>query len=486
MHAELVQMAVGRSVAQCKNEGSNPPINITNTTIHASLLALPACAAALFATGWPYEGDCGEGAPACWRQRDARFWSCIETAWGGGEGAGPEAGAPRAAPTATNASAGGVVRRLPLRSNFSPGCGRSMWQGGHQVSPCAWYNLSMQSLQPLLRVHEGAGSSSGVSTNAGDGMVSGLATDGSTGNGAASSSSSSSSTVQAAISDALAFSGGSSLCLSGSLIPGQKAAVQLFEAAVQVPPAGLWVRLTALAAEGVEARLALSVSTASGASSASSTTGSIELLPVLMRASAAADEGSAAGAQPPAGSSGSGRRGMAELEACACSRVACSSAAGAGGEAEAEPAEVASGSSSGAVPHWVTWQYCLGPAALAAALPADSGSSTALLLTGVGLLLTGTSAGNGAAEGAFEMHLGEQPACFILVCLPLPVCLPVPLLRGAFFISSLCSLPSNSAARQWYRRQQRLMSCCTPSTLQGSCALRLPRPVAARLRPPAC
>ena len=216
-------------------------------------------AAALFATGWPYEGDCGPDAPACWRQRDARFWSCIGSAWRAG-GAG---GATADAPTAGAPGSSGVVRRLPLRTNFSPGCGRAMFQSGRQVSPCAWYNLSLQSLQPLLRVRfveagSGSSSSSGGGSSKTDGQPIEI------GRSAGSGIASSISAVQGDISDALTFSGGSSLHLSGSLRPGQRAAVQLFEAAVQLPAAGLWVRFTARPSNGVEARLELTLAAAAG------------------------------------------------------------------------------------------------------------------------------------------------------------------------------------------------------------------------------
>ena len=367
---------------------------------------LPLCrrpaAAALFATGWPYEGDCGPEAPACWRQRDAHFWSCIARAWRAG-GAGVASADASAAAAAAGGGGGGVVRRLPLRSNFSPGCGLAMYQAGRQVSSRAWYNLSLQSLQPLLRVCGGGGSS-----------VGGQPIDGSTGSGTASTtttttSTTSSGTVQADISYALAFSGGSSLRLSGSLGPGQCAAVQLFQAAMQLPAAGLWVRLTASASNGVEARLALRLVAPSGNRSSRNRTGStssIELLPVLSASAAAGDDGSAPAAQAPVASS----HGAVELAACACSRIACAGPAGA--ELEAGAAEAAGSGSVGAAPDWVTRHYCLGPATLAAAaLPGDGDGGAGALLAGIDLLLMGSATVKDPAAHAFQLHLGGQPAC---------------------------------------------------------------------------
>jgi hypothetical protein len=279
-----------------------------------------------------------------------------------------------------------------------------MFQSGRQMSPCAWYNLSMQSLQPLLRVRfvEAGSCSSGSSRT----DVQLIAIDGSAGGGIASSISSSA--VHADISDALAFSGGSSLRLSGSLQPGQRAAVQLFESAVLLPAAGLWVRLTALPSNGVAARLVLRLAATAGNYSSSSTS-SIELLPVLS-ASAATENGREPGKQAPAANS----RGAVELAACACSRIAYIGPAST--ELESGAATAASGGGIDAAPDWVTWEYCLEPATLAAAAQAVECSGAGVLLSGIELLLTGTDTGKDPAVHPFQMHLGEM-ICLAWPCL---------------------------------------------------------------------
>lgn len=100
-------------------------------------------AAALFGTAWPYEGDCGRGAAPCWHARDARFWDRIERAWLGSSGSG--GGRP-------------LAWELPLRSDFSVGSGRGLYQGGRLLCGRPWYNLSLQGLQPTLARMGGVGS----------------------------------------------------------------------------------------------------------------------------------------------------------------------------------------------------------------------------------------------------------------------------------------------------------------------------------------
>ena len=352
-----------------------------------------------------------------------------------------------------------------------------MFQSGRQVSPCAWYNLSLQSLQPLLRVRfVEAGSGRGSSSSSGGSSK----TDGQPieiGRSAGSGIASSISAVQGDISDALTFSGGSSLHLRGSLRPGQRAAVQLFEAVVQLPAAGLWVRFTARPSNGVEARLELTLAAAAGghgssssASSASSASNarSIELLPVL-GTSAASDSDVAPAARAPVASS----RGAVELAACACSQIGCIGPASTGIEAGA--AAAASGGGVVAAPDWVTWQYCLEPATLAAASQAEDSGGAGVLLAGIYLLLTGTATGKDPAAHPFQMHLGEM-AC--LACLAWPA-LP------RFYLTPLST--SGSWVLSYKHLEVMLVAMLLSNhTLQGSFASKRPHPAAARLSPPAC
>ncbi|PRW45396.1 glycoside isoform A [Chlorella sorokiniana] len=76
-----------------------------NTALRACLAQ--GLSAALFATAWPYEGDCGPSASPCWLERDALFWGRIERAWealplgGSASAAGMSSG--------SSSSAGGAV-----------------------------------------------------------------------------------------------------------------------------------------------------------------------------------------------------------------------------------------------------------------------------------------------------------------------------------------------------------------------------------------
>ncbi|PSC72394.1 cytosolic endo-beta-N-acetylglucosaminidase-like [Micractinium conductrix] len=194
--------------------------------------ALRACleqglSAALFATGWPFEGDCGANAPACWRQRDALFWEGIEAAWragrcrGSNDGGSGGSGNGRASGCSSSRALPRPRLRRPLCTDFSHGAGPAFYQAGRCLSPKPWYNMSLQALQPLLHVRHFA---SNGSNGSGDGSDGG------------------SPAVQASVADERAFSGGSSLRVSGHLAAAQRVAVQLFEPAACLPAGCVWQR----------------------------------------------------------------------------------------------------------------------------------------------------------------------------------------------------------------------------------------------------
>lgn len=323
----------------------------------------PVPAVALFATAWPYESDCGPGAPACWQRRDARFWRRIQRA--------------RRAGQSPACSARPLARQLPLRSDFCVGSGRALYQGGRLIRGRPWYNLSLQSLQPTLRVRWGAGSSPG----------------GSTANSPRSSSGSPrrGSRLEAELCQAgPAFSGSSTVRLSGCLPPGQLAAVELYPAAAQPLPGALSVRLTSRGGAGVHARLALRL-----AAGSSGEGGTLELqLELGNPAGPAAADGWSAG-QPVVHCAGS------------CDRIAGQVAAAPEG-AEASTAAAAAGAAD---IDWLTWHWRISPADLARCMPPASGSGAPVMaLSSVEVLLRGTS-----SSGGFELHLGgwvagQQPA----------------------------------------------------------------------------
>lgn len=361
----------------------------------------PLSAAALFATGWPYEGDAGPGAPASWRLRDALFWDCIEHAWLVGSGsvggsqenwllrllrwfwrllfcrwpcrppaplAMPAAAAAAAAP-APAAEAAPAVRQLPLYSNFSTGRGGAMYQRGRRLSPCPWFNLSLQTLQPLLRVHvDGSGGSGGTGGDSG-------------------STSSSSSTVEASLTEAVAFSRGSSVQLGGHLQPGQVAVVELVPTAALLPPTGAWVRLAATHSPGIDVRLALRLA-AAGSGSAAAHTSSIEI--PLLRPGAPA-------AAPTATSAAWSSSVAVVATGAKCNHAA----AGSGSRAAA---------GSVAATSWATWECQLGPdlfaEAAAAASSSGGGGDGPLMLIGVDLLLRGGGTADSEGASSLELRLG--------------------------------------------------------------------------------
>lgn len=369
-------------------------------------------AAALFAPGWPFEGDCGRDAPACWRQRDALFWRRIEAAW--------EAGAAEAGP-------GSSLRRdsrrrlrpataqLPLFSDFSVGSGRSMHLAGQRLSTQPWYNLSLQALQPLLQVQltpqdSMADESSGGGDRAGD-----------------------RSWVQADISQDRAFSRGSCVSLQGSLRGGQLAVVQLYRTEVPLPAGGLWMRWTASAdpmQSGAELRLALRLlgvgGTAGGTAGGDAST-IVELAPLQLTDPTAALPAASSCSSSTAVRviAASGRHVTGQAIADGVEAEGPRDASGAGGTA----AEAAEAVGARAVPHhWVTWEYFLGAEALAvaaagteasgptaaagageAAGEAEPDDDSAVQLLGVDAVLLGT----GSADGkpfSFQAFIGEPVA----------------------------------------------------------------------------
>ncbi|KAL4853952.1 Cytosolic endo-beta-N-acetylglucosaminidase 2 [Chlorella vulgaris] len=377
-------------------------------------VALTACleaglSAALFAPGWPFEGDCGRDAPACWRQRDALFWRRIEAAW--------EAGAAEAGPGSSLGQNScrrlrPATAQLPLFSDFSVGSGRSMHLAGQRLSAQPWYNLSLQALQPLLRVQltpqeSMADKSSGGGDRAGD-----------------------RSWVQADISQGRAFSRGSCVSLQGILRGGQLAIVQLYRTAVPLPAGGFWMRWTASAdpiQSGAELRLALRLVRAGG--TAGGTAGGhastiVELAPLQLTDPTAALPAASSCSSSTAVRviAASGRHVTGQAIADGVEAEGPRDASRAGGTA----AEAAGAVGARAVPHhWVTWEYFLGAEALAVAAagteasgptaaagageaageagPADD--STVQLL-GVDAVLLGTGPADGKPS-SFQAFIGE-------------------------------------------------------------------------------
>ena len=361
----------------------------------------PPSAAALFATGWPYEGDCGPDAPTCWLDRDARFWRLIEAAWEDG----------------TTGSSGsnsdcGAATELPLYSDFSVGCGRhALVLGGRPLARQAWYNLSLQARQPRLLVQlEG---------------VAGRSSDSASGKG----STSAPEEVRAEVCDDVAFSGGGSVRLSGRLKACQLASVQLFSAEVQLPAAGLWVRCTLSYSDGAAipaARLALRL-TGTGAGDGSGGSGNggsfstVELVPRLLTTATAAtaEENSVAAIEAAA------KAAIAELATAPWTRAAAGPthvALPAMGcirlpacrigplPEKPSPAGAAAAAAEDAPAEWETWQFFVpGPAALAAAAGAGDGKELDVQLTGLDLLLLNDGGYcDGNSDGGSNASDGEQ------------------------------------------------------------------------------
>ncbi|CAH8292715.1 unnamed protein product [Eruca vesicaria subsp. sativa] len=85
--------------------------------------------AALFAPGWVYETD----QPPDYHTAQNRWWSLVEKSWG-------------------------IVQTypqsLPFYSDFNQGLGSHVSLQGQKLSDAPWYNISCQTLQPLLEFHE--------------------------------------------------------------------------------------------------------------------------------------------------------------------------------------------------------------------------------------------------------------------------------------------------------------------------------------------
>ncbi|KAL4424425.1 hypothetical protein ABPG77_005668, partial [Micractinium sp. CCAP 211/92] len=371
--------------------------------------------AALFAVGWPYEGDCGPDAPACWRQRDDRFWAGIEQAWRRGL---PTCRGACAAGTASSALPGPRLQ-LPLYSNFCGGSGRALFRAGRQLSAQPWYNLSLQAPQPLLAVKLQSGISG--SGNGSDSVTTDL--------GAGSSSVCSDEDagqvhcpVRAALCEERAYSGSSSVRVHGSLRPGERATVQLFEPAVELPAEGVSVRLTASLAGSVGLRLALRLAPAgstpageavpAGSSSGAKQHDSAAMIVLNPLFSAAAGKAAAADAaqalDAALATDSPGGPPQVELSASAISQVAAHAVPTGG-------VSITNDSGVPAEPDWQTFLFSLGPELL-------SGAGSSVWLAAMDVLLEGGSAdsaqgssssssssssSNSVDLSSFQVDLGE-------------------------------------------------------------------------------
>lgn len=363
-----------------------------------------ACAAALFAVGWPYEGDCGSDASPCWQQRDDAFWAGIQEAWREGTRSRPSG---TVGSTAAGAAAAGAPAwprlQLPFYTNFCQGSGRAFFQTGRMCSSRPWYNLSLQCSQPLLPARqpgELAGSGGSGGTGAGTGTCE-----------------QSAACVPLPLTTAVcgehAFSGGSCLRLCGTLRHGQRATVQLFEPAVELPAEGIRVRLTASLAGEVALHLALHLSpagatqtsddVAAGGGRAAQATGTwvVTLTPRFGAAEAATAETALPG-EPTLEADGVGRHALAALSAGVGRRTAALSPWADGG-GSGDSAAATSGAAA-ATPDWQTFHFSLGPEVLAGAG----------MLIAVELLLVGASVGNiqgsesSCGHSNFTACLGER------------------------------------------------------------------------------
>ncbi|XP_010543918.1 PREDICTED: cytosolic endo-beta-N-acetylglucosaminidase 1 [Tarenaya hassleriana] len=99
------------------------------TNVALDVLKKSDVSAAIFAPGWVYE----TGQPPDFLTAQNKWWSLVEKSWGIVQ-TYPEA--------------------LPFYSDFNRGFGRHVSLGGSQLSDSPWYNLSCQSLQPLLEFNE--------------------------------------------------------------------------------------------------------------------------------------------------------------------------------------------------------------------------------------------------------------------------------------------------------------------------------------------
>jgi len=411
----------------------------------------------LFATAWPFEGDCGPSASPCWLERDTLFWDRIEHTWldagssssssggggGGGSGGGGYVNRLASGGGGMGSGSGGSgcgpcsLQQLPLYSNFSVGAGRAFYQGGRPVGG-AWYDLSLQARQPLLRMQLtdcADSSSSGSPTSSSPTIAS---PGGSAGTSWVALLQGLCSRmlrslqgwlgwqeepcpVRAAVVDAVAFSGGSALRVSGCLPPGQQAGVQLFPAAVPLPAGGICVRLAAICTGRADVRLVIRLAAAANGAAAGAAgqaaghgapcCGTLELVPGL----GAPEDASAAAAAEGVALQGWSRGPVATATADSCSSAAwhpvqqpsSSSAAARAGQVPADqPAE------------WRIWEYHLPQRSLVAAFGAatsSSGSRAAegegaappVLLEGVHLLVRSSEQEGEHGSPGFELHLGE-------------------------------------------------------------------------------
>ena len=440
--------------------GSSPPVHAAISPRHSASLHCSRLAAALFATAWPFEGDCGPAASPCWLERDALFWSRIERAWerayssGGSsgsssaDGAVASGGSSGSSGSSSSACSPCTAQQLPLFSNFSVGAGRAFYQGGHSVGG-PWYNLSLQARQPVLRVQlesftEGSGTdgSHGGGGSSGSSSRTGSPTAGSPGSAGGASWlawlqglcsrlhhslqawlgwRAAPCPVQAAVVDHVAFSSGSALRVSGSLPPGQQAAVQLFPANVPLPSAGIYVRFVASSARSADCRLALHVAAAgqdagSGAAAAGKAAGQAASCCGTLELVLSLPEGTAAAAVPQGWSSGP----VATATASSCRSAAWHPVQQPGSSNTDASAGQATAADQQAVPEWSVWEYHLPQSSLLAALPLgataaatagadeEEAAPPALLLEGVDVLVRSSSQQAEHGCPGLQLYVGES------------------------------------------------------------------------------
>ncbi|CAG9465226.1 unnamed protein product [Pedinophyceae sp. YPF-701] len=175
-----------------------------NTHYHGGLETGRAVAAAMsmglscaiFAPGWSYESCEGEAAAAGargWQERDARMWRGIRKALLAVLGPG---------------SHRPVSTRLPFHSSFCSGSGRGLWCMGAKVSGRPWWNLSLQSVQPVCGASTAAMQRRGMRDRA------------------------VTHALQARISHSVAYQGSSALQITGRLPPTARAELPLFPTAI--------------------------------------------------------------------------------------------------------------------------------------------------------------------------------------------------------------------------------------------------------------
>jgi hypothetical protein len=264
----------------------------------SSSTPLPAgLSVALFAVAWPFEmHEMGAPPPAAappaqrytWQAEDDEFWRRISAAWG-----------PRRA----------VLRALPAASDFCAGAGRAFAAAGRPLRPAAWYNLSLQSLQPALAFRGGAPAQ-----------------------------------LVARVTSEAAFSGGSAVQLCGRLAG--PVVLRLFKASAPLPAEGLRASFTAAVSRGVTLRLCLRLQRSRESAGGEEESVAVEMGPLGAAGTAAATAALQAG--------GGGRARAAFRPAAKVSEVPCTPLPG------GAPGALGASAPS----QWATWRCSLGPAEL--------------------------------------------------------------------------------------------------------------------------